>query len=417
MFQITIRAIQGQSDEMQSTNPTITLWFRILLSCLVYETLAVTVYDCQGKGVTYEVVDLIATEDCRNATNRFGQPEVRKVQVLYSEPTRSIKGLRCRVVVSKLVTSCRPVDWKIYGTMFTVWREPVQISEGQCKQAATTGVYIHHDKDTKTNRQVKITPGSVNGLNIFSHGRADGEGYHKCSENFWSGRVHMKDAYEQTMLEVLVEDVYGSKKDDEGTVTFLGVRHLAEDGTFFDTVEGMVVWNSSRTDAQTSTSQAYLGLADLHKDTTRAGLLGAIVMVENEEEGQFAGLQLRANVIHCARKCHTTQIPGLTVCLYADDEEVPAGYQFRSGLAEDLRGPQTLSQMAYLHLDTNQRVQDRFDLLADHLCKVELAGLRAKMQALAGGDNLYALLDMYGRGHTVQVAGAPWKSRWRSTTR
>ena len=88
---------------------------------------------------------------------------------------------------------------------------------------------------------------------------------------------------------------------------------------------------------------------------------------------------------HGTKKCYTTQIPGLVVCLFPHNVAVATNYRFRSGLVGDLQGPQTMSQLGYLHLDTNQRVQDRFDLMANHLCRMELVGWRAKMQALAGG--------------------------------
>ena len=41
-----------------------------------------------------------------------------------------------------------------------------------------------------------------------------------------------------------------------------------------------------------------------------------------------------------------------------------------------------------------------------NLCQVEMAAWRSKLHNLAGTDNPYALLDHYGRGFTLQVAGA-----------
>ena len=378
-----------------------------LLTCFHWAPAeGVQVYDCQARGVTYEVVDLIATEECQNATGRFKPAVDWKTQVVYSEPDRNIKGLRCRVVLSKLVTTCRGMDHKIYGTMFTVWREPVDLSKAQCEAAMRDHVYTHLEKTTGRTHRIPITPGAVKGSHFFSHGSSNEHGYISCAENFVSGNVVMKHAYEQTLIEVLVEEIFGTTREDEGTVTFLGVKHVSRDHTLFDAVEGRITWNSSETNCMTSVSQAYLGRADVHQDATKEGMLGAIVMIRNVEEGQFAGLQLRAVKFHCTKKCYTTQIPGLVVCLFPDNVAVATNYRFRSGLVGDLQGPQTMSQLGYLHLDTNQRVQDRFDRMADHLCRQELVGWRAKMQALAGGDNPYALFDVYGRGHTIQVAGA-----------
>ena len=49
---------------------------------------------------------------------------------------------------------------------------------------------------------------------------------------------------------------------------------------------------------------------------------------------------------------------------------------------------------------------NRFAQVQAELCAVEWKTLFNKLQAVAGGDNSYALLDIYGHGHQVYQAGA-----------
>ena len=51
-------------------------------------------------------------------------------------------------------------------------------------------------------------------------------------------------------------------------------------------------------------------------------------------------------------------------------------------------------------------MQDRFQSIMDLLCRLEMDAWRSKLHSLASTDNPYTLLDHYGRGFTVQVAGS-----------
>ena len=92
------------------------------------------------------------------------------------------------------------------------------------------------------------------------------------------------------------------------------------------------------------------------------------------------------------------------MCVIEEGEDY-SGFDFREKVGSDMETPQLLTRLGFLHIDTNQRLQDRFARTLDELCQLELANYRTRLQTLAGTDNHYALLDQFGRGYTVKVAG------------
>ena len=119
-----------------------------------------------------------------------------------------------------------------------------------------------------------------------------------------------------------------------------------------------------------------------------------MVVAKEVSTGQYAGFHLLEPKARCGWQCFTTQI---LVWQFARWEK--AEMEGDSPFAKQL-----LSQLGFFHIDTNQRMQDRFTQAQDDICQVELANFRTRLQTLAGTDNPYALLDR--RGYTLQVAGA-----------
>ena len=106
---------------------------------------------------------------------------------------------------------------------------------------------------------------------------------------------------------------------------------------------------------------------------------------------------LRTMVKHCQRQCFSNQVEGLIVRLIHDKKD-SKGYKFKSKFGVDLDMPQLLSQLGFLHIDSSQQMQDRFAIISDNICQLEMAGWQAKLHGLAGTSSPYALLDHYGRG-------------------
>ena len=361
---------------------------------------AVQVYDCEGERTTYEVIDLTETEECPDPEIDYEPTRTRQIQVVHKAEAKRIRGVQCKVTVTKMVTTCDSISHKIYGTQIPVWRQAHIIDERACRTAMTTGKYKHQWKT------FDVEPGVRHSLSFFSVGGTDKYGYCYGPKTFITAGIDFQYAYEQTLLEVYIGKIAGVAHETDGTVRFRELEADYEDGTVADAFEGRIYWEVQEADCTGTTSQVYLGPAQLHARKERNGLKDAIVMVQQEETQQYAGFLLQGPRGHCGRPCHKTQVKGLVVCLLQDEEGANQGHKFQPQAWADLAAANLQTQIGFLHLDTNQRMLDRFEAMADDLCEVDRRAWRTKLHALAGTDNPYALLENYGKGYTIQVAGA-----------
>ena len=81
----------------------------LLLPLLTTEVAGVEVYDCAESRATFDIIDLTETEDCEKEEARYLDPTAHTIQVLHTDQTRTIPGVRCRVVESKMVSVCSKV--------------------------------------------------------------------------------------------------------------------------------------------------------------------------------------------------------------------------------------------------------------------------------------------------------------------
>ena len=302
--------------------------------------------------------------------------------------------------MTKFVTSCHRDFNTAYGPQNTVWRETEDLSPRECSAAWEKGrlAYGIHDID--------FVPDAPTSFKFFSHGSADGEGYVQCS-GFYSGDKYFQYAYEQTLLEITIGKIPGTADYPSGTVSFEGVVEKLDRGHLSDGTLGTVVWHVEPTDCRLTSSQVYVGPAEVYRTRNSQevdDVAGAVVILRSPSTGQFAGFHLREDHRHCGRMCKAGHIPGITVC-FLEDGESPEGYTFHPEAA-DLAHPQLLAQLGFLYLDSGKKAQERLELVMDHMCEIETREYRGRLQELAGTGSPYAMLDHYGRGFTVEVSGA-----------
>ena len=363
---------------------------------------ALQVFDCEADRTTYEVLDLTDTQKCPEKRGAYLRPVRQQMRILHTDSQQRVSATRCRVLITRFVTSCHAAFHSSYGPQMTMWREPFELDPQRCATAAKNGTLAWGRQEVMT-----VTIDMPTRHRFFSRGHADGRGYVEC-EGFYSGDKYFHSAYEQTLVEAEVGEVAGTISRDTGTFTFEGVTAPAWKGYFRDGIVGTVVWDKRalNNSCRARSSQMYVGSADLFRRRTplpTQSLTGSIVLVDSPGTGQFAGFHLRQGISHCGHSCFATQVPGVLVCPISKGE--PEGdFTFLPG-SRDLTSIQFLTQFGFLHLRAGQRAQDRLDTVMGNICQLELADHRARLQELAGTNNPYALLDRYGWGHTVQVAG------------
>jgi hypothetical protein len=302
------------------------------------------------------------------------------------------------VTYTKEVTRCG-FDSITYGQSTPVWQRTKEITPRECRRAVKKGLIT---VDTRTFR---VTVGDKFETSFYSRGGVADDG--TCQvEDFRSGGVQFYNSYEQTRISVLVAAIRGMADTEAGTVIFNnGVQGRWKDEVLRDAIEGTMVWEAADPACEETVSEIFLGSASIHRRLGSRNVEEAVVMVAGGPTGdQYAGLVLHKPTSLCGAHCYTTQVKGVEVCILREGDAPLPPHTFRASFSQTKTGIQT--EIGHLHLGTNMRMHKRFELVQTELCQLERKILHGRLQALAGADNPYALLDLFGPGHDVIVAGA-----------
>lgn len=368
----------------------------VLASSGLQQATSLQVFDCQHPEVTYKVIDLVQPATCPDPINDYAPEQESTIQILQVGTAVPVAGFLCHVTITKEVTRCG-LDSITYGTTWPVWKQQWQIDPSACRKAVDTG-RLKVDNDLYT-----LRPGEQHTFTHYSHGSFDTDGRCKVASFSTGGRSYSK-SVERTIIDIELKHIHGTYNTAHGKVKFAnGVMGNFKDGIVRDAYVGTILWNNTEPDCESSVSPIYHGKAKIHRrlgDGKR--LTGSIVVVQNKTTNQFAGLVLKEAIATCGVHAYTTQLNGLVVYLLRSNDS-PILNDYKPNF--DIQRADLGSQISYLHVTTNLRMERKFEEILAELCDLDRKTLYNKLQAVAD-HNPYALLDLYGHGHQVHVAGA-----------
>jgi hypothetical protein len=399
--------MQQMPPNVRKTRKGYFVMFFFALAALtgIKETGSMAVYDCGDPSTSFHTLDLLQPEQCPNPKVDFQTMKDQRIQIIQTQDDLPLEGQQCLVTITKEVQRCQGMASGAYGPPeFTVWEQVLKLTGKECEKAAKEKFYRYE------NKLIPVYEGTATHT-WWSRGRRTASG--SCSYSnkingdtkggFSSGGRIFTKHLEQTMATVKVLKIKGSVDVTERIVRFNDVRAAFDAGELHDGQQGTITWNNKMPSCTRTTSQIYLGQAKLYQRVGRQSLSRSVVMVENEENHQFAGLTLKGTVHICGTRCYATQLKGVMVCIIPTDSSPIPRRKFRPEFDQEkvTQG----ARLGHLVFETNLRVYSRFAEVQTDLCEVERKTAYNKLQALAGGDNAYALLDTYGRGHRVFKAG------------
>lgn len=375
-----------------------TKWLIILLAVTVKAWQA---FDCEHPEAVFNAIDLTEPEHCPDPEHDYHEPQDVQVQVLQMDTNVPVVAHRCRITITKTVTRCG-MDSIVYGGLqYPVWEENVPLLPAECRDA------VRERRVKIEGREYPVIPGVPTSHKFTSQGSLEKNGH--CEVNtFISGGVEFRRAHEETTIRIQVDRIRGGVDLSTGWVIFVnGLRAKYSDGGLKDAAEGMMVWESVPPDCKETVSELYHGLAQIHErrwmGSTRLYPEGSIVVVAHNETRQYGGLVVRKMVSVCDVNCYNTQIEGIAMCLFPVNTAILPRHTFKAAF-DNLRGD-IQSQLGYLHLTSQLHLRSQFREIQKDICELDRRTLFNKLQSIAAVSNPYALLDVYGPGYSVYVAG------------
>jgi len=148
--------------------------------------------------------------------------------------------------------------------------------------------------------------------------------------------------------------------------------------------------------------QLYRGFIRIFSNSTGT-LEGGLAMMEDKEKEQVAGLELQQMFVLCGNSALRTHIPSIAVFAHQDQQmQVASG----KNLEEDFTITRLESTMSFLQIRTTMSLQEKIKQVRYEICQSRRETAFVRLEAIAGADNPYSLLQVFGRGHIIAKSGA-----------
>jgi len=369
-----------------------------ILISMAFQGKALTAYDCEDEGMRFDIIDLTEPKPCPEPSRDFEPSQSIMVQIVQTDTTFPIDAYQCSVVRSLKVTKCGFTSIT-YGSKWITWKEQITITPQECRKM------IERQEYTMNGVKWTLTLGTQVSKQFFIHGQVDNNG--NCQvEDFSVNGAHYKGHYLEAFVTVLIKPVRGMVDTADGWVTFLnGLRARVSEEYLEDNIEGSLIWTNKRIDCKKQVSQVYKGSADLYqyKKMDTPSLKESMILISDNATKQYAGLVLKDPQIICQSRCYGTQVPGVLACPFNHEiVPMPDSNFVRHFNPKEIN---VQTQISFLHLTSNLQMRARFEDIVADVCMLDRKILFNKVQAIAGVENPYSLMDIYGPGHHIYKGG------------
>jgi hypothetical protein len=189
-----------------------------------------------------------------------------------------------------------------------------------------------------------------------------------------------------------------------------GEQATAGDKSIVDSLEGTVVWEYDSMACPQTIVRLYRGMMKAYVNQSNT-YEGSTVVVEHQHKDQAAGLELAESVILCGHQAFKIHIKSIAVFIHKDDRmEVAQGhFSNREGEGDLTR---LESGMSFLQVRASMSMKEKLRQVRGAICVNRREIAHTRLEAIAGADNPYSLITIFGRGHlAIKEGGAVYVTR------
>jgi hypothetical protein len=176
------------------------------------------------------------------------------------------------------------------------------------------------------------------------------------------------------------------------------------DSSMMDTQDGTYVWEYSQEDCPDSIVQLYLGSIKVLSNSSTS-YAGWLAIVEGSEKDQVAGLELTEPFLLCGRAAMLTHVKNIIVPFHA-----MSGMQVALGKFSPATGEGEVSRLesevSFLQVKATMSLKERIHQVKAEICDNRRQIAHVRLESLAGAENPYSLMQVFGRRHQITRNGA-----------
>jgi hypothetical protein len=121
-------------------------------------------------------------------------------------------------------------------------------------------------------------------------------------------------------------------------------------------------------------------------------------------KGQVAGLELQSLLLLCHHPAFRTHLKDVLVVIHPHNVSSIVGDPFDAEQVSDFIRIE--SELSFLHVKTTLSQKDKLRQVKLAICETRRKVASTRLESIAGTENPYSLMEVFGRGHLATKAGA-----------
>jgi hypothetical protein len=308
-----------------------------------------------------------------------------------------ISVFRC-IVVETLISQYSGMFSAAGVTRYIRFRELKPLEAWECRQARRSGKIVINGRTLEG----KIGATASHSMYLAS-GLDDDSRCEVGIVTLPDGKV-LDGQAAQGLYEITLREEFARLHELTGSLILTsGVQAAAGDKCIVDSLEGTVVWEYDSMACPQTIVRLYRGMMKAYVNQTDT-YEGSTIVVEHQDKDQAAGLELAESFILCGHQAFRTHINNIAVFIHKDDRmEVAQGWFTDKEGKGDLTWLE--SGMSFMQVRASMSMKEKLRQVRGAICVNRREIAHTRLEAIAGADNPYSLITIFGRGHLAIKAG------------
>jgi len=309
---------------------------------------------------------------------------------------RIISVQRCTVMESTFSQYCGHSS-AAGVTRYMKFREPRLVEAQHCREA-----FAHGGKIKINNEEFKATIGTTTSHSTYAAGDLD-DAHHCSTGTLTAGGKKLGYQTASNVYEVTLVEESARVNDLTGMIR-LSDRIMAKyaDRSVQDSMFGTFVWLTTPASCPDTLVSLYRGPIRVFQNiTASASLTGGLAVLERQD--QVAGLELGASLFLCKHAAYRTHLRDIVIAFHLDNTTSIAQPFDPSVVSEMVK---VESELSFYAIKSGMSQKEVVRSIRAAVCENRRQILWTRLEAVAGTDNQYSLLQLFGPGHQVSRAGA-----------
>jgi hypothetical protein len=135
-----------------------------------------------------------------------------------------------------------------------------------------------------------------------------------------------------------------------------------------------------------------------------ASFTDGTAIVAGRDKNQVAGLELKETMILCGRATQTTHIKSIAVFFHPMEQIEVASGKFNM-VTKEAEFTRLESELSFLQVRSTMTLQETIRQVKAEICEDRKQIAHTRLESIAGAENPYSLMQVFGRGHQVTRNG------------